>query len=87
MSKCIRREVWNRYIGEEKGTHTCFCCDITIMSQCIFEVGPVISVHDNGDLSIGNVRPICSLCNKSMGNQNILEFIKEQNLAGLKNFV
>ena len=87
MSKCIRREVWNQYIGEEKGTHACFCCDITIMSQFVFEVGHVISVHDNGDLAIDNLRPICSLCNKSMGTQNMVEFIKQQNLPGLKNFV
>ena len=87
LSKCIRREVWNRYIGEEKGTHLCFCCDITIMSQFLFEVGHVISVHDNGDLTIENLRPICSLCNKSMGVQNMVEFIREQKLAGIKNFV
>ena len=86
-SKCIRREVWNHYIGEEHGTHACFCCDITVMSQFLFEVGHVVSVHNNGDLSIENLRPICSLCNKSMGTRNMLEFIKEQNLAGLKNFV
>jgi len=87
VSKCIRREVWNHYIGEEHGTHACFCCDITVMSQFLFEVGHVVSVHNNGDLSIENLRPICSLCNKSMGTRNMLEFIKEQNLAGLKNFV
>ena len=87
LSKCIRREVWNRYIGEEKGTHLCFCCDITIMSQFLFEVGHVISVHDNGDLTIENLRPICSLCNKSMGTRNMVEFIREQKLAGIKNFV
>ena len=49
MSKCIRREVWNRYIGEEHGTHVCFCCDVSIMSQFVFEVGHVVSVHDNGN--------------------------------------
>ena len=87
LSKCIRREVWNRYIGEEKGTHLCFCCDITIMSQFLFEVGHVISVHDNGDLTIENLRPICSLCNKSMGTRHMVEFIREQKLAGVKNFV
>ena len=87
ISKCVRREVWNRYIGEERGTHACFCCDITVMSQFLFEVGHVISVHNNGDLSIENLRPICSLCNKSMGTKDMLEFITEQNLPGLKNFV
>ena len=57
------------------------------MSQFLFEVGHVISVHDNGDLTIENLRPICSLCNKSMGVQNMVEFIREQKLAGIKNFV
>ena len=87
MSKCLRREVWNRYIGEENGTHACFCCETSIMSQFLFEVGHVVSVHDNGDLSIDNLRPICGLCNRSMGTMNMLEFIKAQNLSGLKNFV
>ena len=57
------------------------------MSQFLFEVGHVVSVHNNGDLSIENLRPICSLCNKSMSTRNMLEFIKEQKLGGLKNFV
>ena len=87
MSKCLRREVWNHYIGEENGTHACFCCDISIMSQFFFEVGHVVSVHDNGDLSIENLRPICGLCNRSMGTMNMVEFIKAQKLSGLKNFV
>ena len=82
MSKCIRREVWNRYIGEEHGTHVCFCCDVSIMSQFVFEVGHVVSVHDNGNLSFDNLRPICLLCNRSMGTPNMPEFIKAQNLSG-----
>ena len=85
VSKCLRREVWNRYIGEENGTHACFCCETSIMSQFLFEVGHVVSVRDNGDLSIDNLRPICGLCNRSMGTMNMLEFIKAQNLSGLKN--
>ena len=82
MSKCIRREVWNRYIGEEHGTHVCFCCDVSIMSQFVFEVGHVVSVHDNRNLSFDNLRPICLLCNRSMGTPNMPEFIKAQNLSG-----
>ena len=57
------------------------------MSQFFFEVGHVVSVHDNGDLSIENLRPICGLCNRSMGTMNMVEFIKAQKLSGLKNFV
>ena len=87
ISRPLRREVWNKYVGEHVGSRLCFCCDLSIISQLTFEVGHVVSVFEGGTLSVENLRPICSSCNRSMGSMNMIRFIKIQNLKGTKNFM
>ena len=41
-----------------------------------YECGHVESEATGGDMSIENLRPICSSCNKSMGIKNMREYIK-----------
>jgi hypothetical protein len=45
-----------------------------IISQHIFECGHVISEKNGGNVTLDNLRPICSSCNKSMGVMNLEEF-------------
>lgn len=80
IPKILKRLVWNKYIGEEKGISPCLCCKSTIISQMNFVCGHVISEKHGGTTSIENLRPICSLCNNSMGITNMEEFIKKYNL-------
>ena len=42
-----------------------------------WECGHIISDKDGGDLSISNLRPLCSTCNKSMGARNMKDYVKE----------
>ena len=55
----------------------CFCCKVETISKANFECGHVQSEHEGGDVTIDNLRPICSLCNKSMGTRNMTEFMQE----------
>ena len=64
------------YIGREKGVGNCFCCNSEIDSKH-FECGHVIPISKGGPDTIENLRPICSLCNRSMGSKNMGEFMKK----------
>jgi hypothetical protein len=70
----IRRLVWNKYVGEEKGKSKCNCCEIMEISQMNFVCGHIISEYNGGKIEIDNLRPICSGCNLSMGTMNMDKF-------------
>ncbi len=76
IKQAIRKLVWFHYIGNKKATAYCMCCGVTKISVFEFECGHVIAKSKGGPDTVQNLRPICSLCNKSMGNQNMLEFQK-----------
>ena len=78
-----KREVWNTHIGVDKGQAKCWCCKQETLDQGGgWEAGHWISTANllkdgkEDDISVSNLRPICSTCNKSMGSQNMQEYIK-----------
>ena len=73
IPKNIRSLVWNKYIGEINGIGECYVCTCKISSQH-FECGHIIAQVDGGTNTIDNLRPICSLCNKSIGSKNMNDF-------------
>lgn len=73
----VRNSVWIKYIGNDKGLSKCFCCGYQDIDRGNYECGHVISRSKGGSTNINNLRPICSLCNKSMGTQNMFEFQKK----------
>jgi hypothetical protein len=73
----LKMKVWNYYIGEEIGKTKCMCCREREIIQGHFEAGHVVSERVGGATILENLRPICSLCNKSMGAKNMLEFMEE----------
>lgn len=81
LSKVIRQLVWNKYIGERNGLGTCWCCRNKTISAFEFEAGHVVPRAKGGPDTVENLRPICSLCNKSMGTENMLDYQKRQNLG------
>lgn len=76
IPKKLKIDVWNYYIGNEIGMSKCMCCQETEIIQGHFEVGHVVSERSGGATNINNLRPVCSLCNKSMGVKNMLEFMR-----------
>ena len=86
ISKVVRQNVWNTYMGEYSGKGKCFCCNYTELTSFQFECGHVISEYNGGDINIANLRPICSLCNKSMGKKNMVEYMTKNKLPFPKNW-
>ena len=84
ISRPLRRKVWNTHIGVDKGQTKCWCCkEVTLDQGGDWEAGHIISTANllkegkEDDISVSNLRPICSSCNKSMGSQNMNDYIKE----------
>ena len=79
IPKKIRTLVWNTYIGEEHGIGQCHCCDCDIkISE--WHCGHIKADSKGGVVSVDNLRPICAECNLSMGNMNMMEFIRKYDL-------
>lgn len=75
IPKTVRDAVWDKYNGKIfEGK--CFCCK-TSLSPHNFECGHVISEKLGGKVSIDNLRPICSKCNRSMGTNDMNYFIEK----------
>ena len=77
IPKAVRDSVWNYYIGVTKGIDKCICCKNHQIAQNNFECGHVVSEAKGGKVTISNLRPICSLCNRSMGTKNMLSFMRD----------
>lgn len=72
LSKPLRSCVWKSAFGScMRGS--CVCCQRDIEYDG-FECGHIISVHNGGNSSAANLRPVCGLCNKSMGSENMHSF-------------
>ena len=73
IPKPLRVQVWNKYIGEEKGIGKCNVCS-TEIKVSNFDCGHIIAAIDGGEDIINNLVPICRLCNLSMGKENLNDF-------------
>lgn len=77
IPKRLKTDVWDFYVGEEKGTALCMCCSHEKIKASHFECGHVISEFNGGTICIENLRPICSQCNRSVGKKNMNEFMEK----------
>lgn len=80
VSAILKDMVWNTFIGPEKGLSECYLRCGNQISKSHFECGHVISVKDNGPNICTNLRPICSKCNKSMSDKNMILFVNTNDL-------
>jgi 5-methylcytosine-specific restriction endonuclease McrA len=73
VPKALRQQVWLKYNGP---TFNCKCqiswCE-NIITPFSFEVGHNIPHSKGGPATIDNLRPLCSSCNKSMGNNYTID--------------
>lgn len=67
----MRGLVWDKHIGLDQGKSKCLCCKETEITQMNFECGHIIAEACGGETKIGNLLPICNLCNKSMRTENL----------------
>lgn len=82
IPKAIKQLVWNVYVGEDVGRVECFCCGVTKVTQLNFICGHVQAEANGGKITIDNLRPVCGMCNSSMGTKNMIDFMKTHNLKG-----
>lgn len=74
IAHVAKNKVWDKYIGKEKGIGECYCCKKEIDSKH-FECGHIVAEANGGSMEIDNLRPVCDECNKSIGTQNMNNFI------------
>jgi hypothetical protein len=77
IPKAVRTLVWNLHIGSHKGEDRCMCCKEKKIDIANFHCGHVLAEANGGDLTLKNLRPICSACNSAMGKRCMNEFTKE----------
>lgn len=77
IPKALREQVWITNFGK-KFKHKCFISWCTnIINVFDYHVGHNIPESKGGQLSLENLKPICSRCNYSMGTKyTIMEWIK-----------
>ncbi len=69
----LRHNVWIRWVGKNFDAKcTVKWCKNTI-TPFTFEAGHNIPESKGGATTLENLRPICSTCNKSMGNRYTIE--------------
>ena len=73
----IRQAVWETYIGEDIGKIKCPLCQKNDIKPFQFQCGHVIACSKGGSIDVSNLRPICSVCNSSMYNHNMVDFAQK----------
>lgn len=80
----IKVLVWEKYIGRFYEGQ-CFCCESNI-DVFNWHAGHIIAHVNGGQVTIENIRPICSGCNLSMSSMSMRDFVIKYDLPGKKNF-
>ena len=86
IPSAVRKIVWNTYIGKDIIKGKCLCCNAEELTGTNFECGHVKSEKNGGEITIDNLRPICSNCNKSIGSKDIDEFMTRYKIKQPKNW-
>lgn len=76
IPKSIRNQLWfNNFRNNFKGQ--CYVCK-NVIRRDNYEVGHVVSFADGGSDTIDNLQNICRDCNRSMGYQNLNDFMRDR---------
>jgi 5-methylcytosine-specific restriction endonuclease McrA len=75
IPKAVKSTLWNIHFTENNAKGECKVCNKEI-KMTDFDAGHIIAVANGGSNNLDNLMPVCSLCNKSMGVQNLNEFKK-----------
>ena len=70
--KSLRHSLWRSFFQDNMNGY-CFVCNCSVNIEN-FHAGHIISVKNGGSDNINNLKVLCSLCNLSMGTQNLYDF-------------
>ncbi len=73
INKSLRNAVWVSEFGSS-GVGKCYCCRIEPISTGNFQCGHIVAEAKGGATILQNLKPICALCNTSMGTRDMREF-------------
>lgn len=77
ISKALKTAVWDKWHTLKIGEVDCPIKCGRKIQQGSFEAGHIIAEATGGPTDVTNLRPICNDCNKSMGTQNMNDFMKK----------
>lgn len=75
IPKAVKTTLWNIHFTENNAKGECKVCNKEI-KMTDFDAGHIVAVANGGSNNLDNLIPVCNLCNKSMGVQNLNEFKK-----------
>ena len=79
IDKPTRVRTWNHWVGTNVGLTTCLICnDRTIDKSGDYHCAHVVAASRGGGVAISNLRPSCQMCNTSMGDSNMFEWMRER---------
>jgi hypothetical protein len=82
ITQSFRQAIWLKYCGENY-KYACLCCNSNEISVYNFECGHILSKKNGGKISMDNIIPICSFCNRSMGSMHMFKYIEKNNYKKL----
>jgi hypothetical protein len=71
----IRKQVWRVHNGNV-GSSGCFVCN-NVITALEYECGHIIPRSKGGENTIDNLLPICGICNKSMSDTHLFEYVEK----------
>ena len=77
IPKPIKMEIWRIHCGETFEHACCISFCNNRMTPFDFEAGHIQAEAEGGEVSVENLIPICSKCNKSMGKKHLREWEQE----------
>jgi len=82
ITQAFRQAIWLKYCGETYKTK-CLCCNSNEISVHNFECGHILSKKNGGLISMDNIIPICSFCNRSMGSTHMFKYMEKNSYTKL----
>lgn len=73
IPKALKAVVWENTF-QDKGHGLCIVCNKQKITPFNFECGHIIAEANGGKIVQENLRPICALCNRSMGKRDMRDF-------------
>jgi len=73
FSAAERKALWDQKFGSDQRQGRCYACG-TLIQYELFEMGHRVSLRAGGSNDLANIEPLCGLCNKSCGTEDLDEF-------------
>lgn len=77
IPRTLRNAVWKQAVGDNLNDHLCICCQNERINALLYHCGHIVAESKGGSTTMDNLLPVCSVCNLSMRDMNMHEFIQK----------